>query len=80
MLGKLKSMIYSLNRDKQSGIQIRDEGIDQGARGQAINYNFTGSGASASVVGDTMTVAVTGGIETSEYYARQAHFYYGDNL
>jgi hypothetical protein len=54
-------MIYSLNRDKQSGIQIRDDGIDQGARGQASVYNFTGSGVIASVSGDVATINITGG-------------------
>ena len=62
MLGKLKAMISNLNRDKQGGIQIQYESINQGAKGQASIYNFTGSGVTVSVVGSVATVSMAGNI------------------
>lgn len=65
MLGKLKAMIAA----KQSGVQIQDEGINQGVKGQASVYNFTGSGVTASVSGNTATinVAAAGAVMESDY-------------
>lgn len=60
MLGKLKSMLNLLDREKQADIQIRDEGVNQGSPGQATIYNFTGNSVNASISGNVATINVSG--------------------
>lgn len=60
MLGKLKAMINWLDREKQTDIQIQDDGVNQGSTGQATVYNFTGSSVGASVSGNVATINISG--------------------
>lgn len=45
----------------QTGIQFQDEGINLGSSGTVNIVNFTGVGVTASRVGNTVTVNITGG-------------------
>lgn len=60
MLGKLKAMINWLDREKQTDIQIQDNGSDQGFAGQATVYNFTGTPISSTVSGSTANINIAG--------------------
>jgi hypothetical protein len=45
---------------KHASIQIKDDGSNQGSAGAAVNFDFT-TGLTASVSGNTVTIAATGG-------------------
>ena len=66
----------------QTGIQWQDEGINLGAAGTVDTVDFTGAAVTATRVGDTVTVNITGGgsgTELSIPVAQVAHgFSVGD--
>lgn len=53
---------------KQNNIQFQDEGSNLGTSGTVDTINFTGAGVTASRVGDTLTVDVSGGGSGSGEY------------
>jgi hypothetical protein len=48
------------------GLTVQDEGVGLGTVGTVKNFNFTGSGISASRIGNTVTVAVPEGLTNSD--------------
>ena len=47
--------------DGQSAIQLQDEGVNLGSVGTVNTLNFTGSGVTATRVGNTVEVAISAG-------------------
>lgn len=52
---------FGTKRSFQYKIQFQDGGVDLGTSGTVQFLNFTGAGVTASRVGNTVSVAITGG-------------------
>lgn len=56
----VQAAINELDVEKQGDITIQDEGVTQGVAGQALTYNFVGTGVTAAVAGSVATITVAG--------------------
>lgn len=59
LLSATKKLQYD---SKNAGVQFKDEGSNLGTQGTVINIDVTGAGATASRIGNTVTINVPGGV------------------